>query len=90
VTFGFPDAGLRRRIWQRMFPAQTPVSGLDWDKLAKLSLPGGNIRNIAVNAAFMAADAGGPVQMTHLLAAARQECGKIERPLGSAEVGGWV
>jgi hypothetical protein len=90
VTFGFPDAGLRRRIWQRMFPAQTPVSGLDWDKLAKLSLPGGNIRNIAINAAFMAADREEPVQMRHLLAAARQECGKIERPLGNAEVGGWA
>ncbi len=90
VTFGFPDATLRRLIWQRMFPAQTPVSGLDWGKLAKLSLPGGNIRNIAVNAAFMAADQATPVQMTHLLAAARQECSKIERPLGSAEVGGWV
>jgi hypothetical protein len=73
-----------------MFPAQTPVSGLDWDKLAKLGLPGGNIRNIAVNAAFLAADQGEPVRMTHLLAAARQECSKIERPLGSAEVGGWA
>jgi hypothetical protein len=90
VTFGFPDVSLRRRIWQRMFPSQTPVSGLDWDKLAKLSLPGGNIRNIAVNAAFLAADQAQPVQMTHLLAAARQECGKIERPLANAEVGGWA
>jgi len=51
---------------------------------------GGNIRNIALNAAFLAADAGEPVGMTHLLRAARGEYSKLEKPLTEAEIGGWV
>ena len=42
---------------------------LEPERLAQLRIPGGNIRNIALNAAFLAADAGEPVQMSHLLAA---------------------
>jgi len=51
---------------------------------------GGNIRNIALNAAFLAVEAGGPVEMTHLLQAAQLETQKIERPLSPTEVRGWV
>jgi hypothetical protein len=90
INFPFPDQGLRRRIWGCMFPAQTPTSGLDLDKLARLNLPGGNIRNVALNAAFLAADEGSPVRMDHLLMSAQHECGKLEKQLSSAEVGGWA
>ncbi len=90
VSFPFPDPSLRRRIWERVFPSQTPTTGIDPEKLARLNLAGGNIRNIALNAAFMAADAGKPVCMEHLLVAARQECSKLEKPLSDAEIGGWV
>jgi ATP-dependent 26S proteasome regulatory subunit len=89
VQFPFPDPGQRRRIWQRMFPASLPTEGIDFHKLAKLNLPGGNIRNIALGAAYLAADAGEPVRMRHLLHAARRECAKLERPLSEAETGGW-
>ncbi|MGI9102231.1 MAG: ATP-binding protein [Terriglobales bacterium] len=90
INFPFPDPSLRRRIWQRVFPANTPIASLFPEKLAKLNLPGGNIRNIALHAAFLAADAGGAVTMEHLLIAARRECAKLERPLSDAEVGNWV
>ena len=90
VQFPFPDAALRRRIWERMFPPQAPLSGVDVDKLARLNLPGGNIRNIALQAAFLAAESGGAVSMGHLLVAARRECQKLEKPLTEAETGGWV
>jgi hypothetical protein len=50
---------------------------------------GGNIRNIALGAAFLAADAGEPVQMSHLLQAARGEYAKLERSLTDAETLGW-
>jgi hypothetical protein len=90
INFPFPDHGLRRRIWACMFPAQTPTAGLDLDKLARLNLPGGNIRNVALNAAFLAADEGCPVRMDHLLMSARHECGKLEKQLSSAEAGGWA
>jgi hypothetical protein len=59
-------------------------------KLARLNVAGGNIRNISINAAFLAAHAGGPVRMKHLREAARIEYAKLERPLTEAEVGGWV
>ena len=72
-----------------MFPAQTPVDGLDITKLARLNIAGGNIHNIALNAAFLAADANEPVRMNHLLCATRTEYRKMEKPLTDAEIGGW-
>ena len=90
VQFPFPDGLQRAEIWRRMFPAQTPVDGLDMARLARLNVAGGNIRNIALNAAFLAADANEPVRMAHLLRAARTECVKIEKPLTESEIGGWV
>ncbi len=90
VRFPFPDANQRAEIWQRIFPSKTPTEDLDVKKLAKLSVAGGNIRNIAMNAAFFAADAGEPVGMKHVLQAAQSEYIKLERPLTDAEVKGWV
>jgi hypothetical protein len=90
INFPFPDAAQREAIWRQIFPAGTPLTGLDHARLAQLNVAGGNIRNIALNAAFLAADAGGPVSMAHLLEAARMEAQKIERPLSTAEIRGWV
>jgi SpoVK/Ycf46/Vps4 family AAA+-type ATPase len=90
VSFPFPDAGLRAEIWLRMFPPQVPTADLDRAQLARLNLAGGNIRNIALNAAFVAADTGEPVQMKHLLRAARSEYAKLEKTLSEAEISGWV
>jgi len=90
VNFPFPDQALRRAIWQRMFPAAMPSEGLDFDKLSRLNLAGGNIRNIALHGAYIAADRGEPVRMEHLLIAARRECAKLERPMSAAETGGWA
>ncbi len=89
VHFPFPDAPQRRRIWQRMFPPALPLEGIDFDKLAKLNVPGGNIRNIALGAAYIAAEANEPMRIRHLLIAARRECSKLERSLSENEVGGW-
>jgi hypothetical protein len=90
VTFPFPDAPQRADIWRRAFPPATPTDGLDPDKLARLSVTGGNIRNIALGAAFLAAEDDGPVRMEHLLRAARAELAKLEKPVSAAEVAGWV
>lgn len=90
VPFSFPDQQQRTEIWRRVFPKDTPTENLDFDKLARLGVAGGNIRNIAVNAAFIAADADEAVQMKHILAAARNEYVKLERPLTDAETRGWV
>lgn len=90
VNFPFPDSAMREAIWRRVFPASTPLEGIDYRRLGKLNLPGGNIRNIALNAAFLAADAGQAVSMAHLLRAAQSESAKLERPLADTETRGWV
>ncbi len=90
VNFPFPDTAQREAIWQRVFPPGTPTRGLDPAKLAQLNVTGGNIRNIALNAAFLAAESKGPVEMRHLLHAAKLEAQKIERPISEAEVRGWI
>ena len=90
VQFPFPDLAQRASIWQRIFPARTPTENLDINKLARLNVAGGNIRNIALNAAFLAAHAGEPVHMSHLLRSTRAEYAKLEKPLTEAEIGGWA
>jgi hypothetical protein len=90
VQFTRPDLAARREIWRRVFPERTPTNGLEVDALARLDVTGGSIRNIALRAAFLAADAGAPVGMAHLAEAARSECAKLERPVAEAEIGGWA
>lgn len=90
LQFPFPDAIHRAEIWRRIFPHQTPTQELNLDRLARLNVTGGNIRNIALNAAFLAAAADEPVRMVHLLRAAQGEYTKLEKSLTDAEVGGWV
>jgi SpoVK/Ycf46/Vps4 family AAA+-type ATPase len=90
IQFPFPDAAQRAVIWRRIFPARTPTHELDLPKLSRLNIAGGNIRNIALNAAFLAAEANEPVRMPHLLRAARSEYAKLEKPLTDSEIGGWT
>ncbi len=90
AQFSFPDATHREKIWQRIFPPKTPTQGLAFEKLAQLNTPGGNIRIIALNAAFMAADAGEAVQMKHILRSTQTEYEKLGKSLTSVEVAGWV
>jgi SpoVK/Ycf46/Vps4 family AAA+-type ATPase len=90
VQFPFPDAVQRAEIWRKVFPPDTPTHELDVDRLAQLSVAGGSIRNVALNAAFLAADSNEPVRMSHVLSAARSEYAKLEKPLTDAEVAGWV
>ena len=89
VNFPFPDSTQRSAIWQRAFPKQTPTLGLDYDKLARLQLGGGNIAGIALRSAYLAAFEGVPVSMRHLLRATRSELAKLERPLSAGDVGDW-
>ncbi|MGA2350001.1 MAG: ATP-binding protein [Terracidiphilus sp.] len=90
VDFPFPDTVQRQQIWERIFPAQTPTHALDAARLATLNMTGGNIHNIALNAAFLAADEGQPVSMNHILQAAQLEAIKTERPIAEMEVRRWV
>ncbi|PVM82183.1 ATP-binding protein [Caulobacter endophyticus] len=90
VQFPFPDLAERAEIWRKAFPPAAPTQGLEIDQLARLNVPGGNIRNIALGAAFIAADAGSPVTMDHVRRAARAEYAKIGRTMTGAELVGWT
>jgi vesicle-fusing ATPase len=88
VQFPFPDAAQRAEIWRRVFPAATPLDGIEPEALARLATSGGSIRAIALSAAFAAAENGGVVTPGHVLQAARLEYAKAERPLTDAETEG--
>jgi len=81
VEFPFPGPEERAEIWRRVFPSATPVEGMDVPRLARLNLAGGSIRNVALGAAFLAADADEPVRMKHIAAAVEREFDKQERSL---------
>jgi hypothetical protein len=85
VNFPFPGASERREIWRRAFPAGMPVGVLDYERLGRLNLTGGNIHSIALNAAFLAAKAGTPVTMHTVLEAARTELRKLDRPVNESD-----
>ena len=87
VEFPFPDGEQRRTIWRKVFPAGAPLDALDLDALARLEISGGNIRNVALNAAFLAAQQQTNIQMKHVLHAARREYVKIDKLLTEAEFG---
>lgn len=90
ITFPFPAAAQRSELWRLAFPPEVPTEGLSYERLGRLAVSGGTIAQLAVHAAFMAADEDVPVGMRHVLDAARIECDKLERPLAAAEIKDWV
>ncbi len=87
IEFPFPGAADRRRIWEGVFPPQAELAALEYSFLSRLELAGGNIRSIAVNAAFLAAAERTPIGMTHLARAAAREYAKLAKPISAAEFG---
>ncbi|WP_405891684.1 AAA family ATPase [Streptomyces sp. NBC_00133] len=90
VDFPFPGESERAEIWRRVLPARAPMKGIDPEQLARLTVAGGSIRNIALSGAFLAAEEGDLLQMRHMLEAARTEYLKLDRSLTPSEVHGWV
>ena len=86
VEFPFPDRAIRGRLWRAAFPAAAPLNEINFDGLSRLSLTGGHIRNIALNAAFQAAHENVAVGMQHIANAARSEFRKNEKPIPEGEL----
>jgi SpoVK/Ycf46/Vps4 family AAA+-type ATPase len=84
IHFPFPDKAHRFRIWQGIWPSSLELdSGVDLRFLAdKFKLSGGNIKNIALAAAYLAAEQNQSVRMNHLIHATRREYQKLGKPLG--------
>jgi AAA+ superfamily predicted ATPase len=87
VEFPFPDEEYRLKIWEVTFPAEAPLDReIDFGRFAReVKLPGGNIKNIALTAAFYAAEDGGIIRMAHIMRAVRQEYRKVGRIWNEAE-----
>jgi hypothetical protein len=81
IDFAAPDEDHRRRIWEQAFPGGAPVDVLDVDYLARqFKITGGIIRNAALGAAFLAAEAGGgKITMETVVLALKREFQKLGR-----------
>jgi ATP-dependent 26S proteasome regulatory subunit len=88
VHFPFPDEDSRRRIWSGIWPLDTPLADdLDLDTLAHdFTLSGGNIKNVALAAAFRAAADGGVVTNAHVLHAVRREFQKLGKAMSAQDL----
>jgi hypothetical protein len=84
LDFPFPGLAERKAIWQGVFPSEMQTDSLNFDRLARLNVTGGNIQNIALNAAFLAARAGTPISMSLIMEAARAEFRKLGQPTSEA------
>lgn len=87
IEFPFPGESNRHRIWQGVWPDSTPVSpDLDLEFMAKhFELSGGNIKNVALAAAFRAANEAGVIQMDHLISATQSEYEKMGKVIMEGE-----
>jgi SpoVK/Ycf46/Vps4 family AAA+-type ATPase len=91
VDFPLPEIDDRRRLWERNLSASVPkADDIDVDFLARrFTLSGGNIRNIAVGAAYLAAEAHRPLGMENLVRETAREYRKLGRLCVEAEFGPW-
>lgn len=87
IEFPFPDETQRKMIWKGIFPKESPLAhDIDYEFLSrKIKLAGGNIKNMALAAAFYAAENSGEINMHHIMNAARREYQKIGKPFLKAD-----
>ena len=88
VQFPFPDDVQRQTIWERIWPAETPLDpDLDFARIARMfRLSGGNVKNVALAAAFAAAARGDAVGTSDIVHAVRREYQMLGKNLADAEV----
>ncbi|MEO6125017.1 MAG: ATP-binding protein [Ilumatobacteraceae bacterium] len=90
VDFPRPDAAAREAIWRNEFRPGVPTDGVDFEFCASaFDLTGGNIRNIVITAAYLAADAGSPVTMQQVVTAVQREFHKMGRLNIASEFGAY-
>jgi SpoVK/Ycf46/Vps4 family AAA+-type ATPase len=88
ISFPFPEEADRLRIWQTVWPRELPLAAdVDLAALArKFRLSGGSIRNVALSAAFLAAERIEPVAMRHLMQAIRRELRNMGRMVNEEDM----
>ncbi len=92
IDFPLPDAADRRHLWTKSLGTQVPLSpDLDLDFCAEsFELAGGNIRSIAITAAYLAATAGTEITMPLLIRATQREYQKLGRLTLASEFGPYL
>lgn len=75
INFPFPDEQVRLSLWKKLLDVNAPLDeDINLEFMAKqFNVSGGNIKNIVVGAAFMAASEESSINMKHLLKSAVQE-----------------
>jgi SpoVK/Ycf46/Vps4 family AAA+-type ATPase len=78
IEFPLPEAAERSRLWRLYLPDRAPIDrDVDTDSLARESeLTGGQIRNAALHAAFLAAGESSPISSKHITSAVEAELAK--------------
>jgi len=90
IDFVLPEAEQRRQIWDRHLPAVARLDDVDLTFLAdNFDFSGGQIRNAAVHAGFIAASNKSAIGMSHLVQGAAQELRKAGRLLKPSSFGPW-
>ena len=91
IEFPFPTDKYRRLIWEGIWSEKTPRSEeIDFDFMAdRFEISGGNIKNVALAAAFLAAADGKVVNMAHLVDATKREYQKMGKVVLDGEFGGY-
>jgi SpoVK/Ycf46/Vps4 family AAA+-type ATPase len=89
LSFPWPEKEERLLVWQRVFPTEAPQDkDIDYNFLARrLEISGGNIKNIAIGAAFLARSDNCPIAMRHVMLAAKREYHKIGKLFAKADFG---
>lgn len=78
IDFPSPDEELREKIWRNIFPRKTPVAeNIDYSFLSMFKITGGNMKNIALSAAFLAAGDSGVIKMEHIIKGTQREFQKM-------------
>jgi AAA+ superfamily predicted ATPase len=92
IEFPFPEEPDRLRIWQKVFPPEAPVGeDVDFAFLARqFKVTGGNIRNIALLSAFLAAEEGRVIGMTHVVRAIKREYQKLGKLVTESDFGPYL
>jgi len=83
VVFPLPEEDDRRRIWEAIWPPELTRGDVDLAALSRFKLAGGNIRNVVLAAAYLAAADGGEVTMAHLRHAVRREYQKLGKQIAA-------
>lgn len=88
IDFPRPDAAARALLWRRHLPPRAPLAaGVEYPLLADTTLTGGQIRNAALHAAYLAAGESVAISLKHLARAVWDELAKEGREIVPTALG---